>query len=372
MKKALVIDNCYPNEDNKYGDVFVHVRVKEYAKEMDISVAGFNRKLPESFEYEGIQVRNFKDKKSFIEYISDYNPDILLIHFLEFWMIKPIVMKLKKPTIIWIHGHEVIKWYRRLFNFSLSVDFLKYAMRTEIQSIYWNRFIHYANSNNHIHFVFVSSWMKEIAEKDCRAKFKSFSIIPNPIDIDLFSFTTKESEARKKILLLRSFDSRKYANDLAVKAILVLSEFPQFKKMQFGIIGTGKDFDSLTAPLKMFPNVQLKKSFIEHKEIPAIHKNYGIFLCPTRQDAQGVSMCEAMSSGLVPVTCSNTAIPEFVEDHQTGLFADNPKQMAESILELFLKEELFQSLSANASLSIKNKCSLHLIVEKELELIQNI
>jgi L-malate glycosyltransferase len=369
MKRALVIDNNYPNEDNKYGDVFVHVRVKEYQKELDVSIVGLNRKLPETFEYEGVQVRNFRDKKSFIEYIIANNPDILLIHFLEFWMIDPIVKKLNKPTIIWVHGHEVIKWYRRLFNFSLSPSFIKYMLRTEIQSIYWNRLIHFANSNSHIHFVFVSEWMKDIAEKDSSAKIQSYSIIPNPIDVDLFPYNEKPFELRKNILLLRSFDSRKYANDLAIKGIIKLSQLPEFKDFQFGIFGMGKEFDPLTMPLRGFPNVQLHKSFIEHKEIPLIHKEYGVFLCPTRQDAQGVSMCEAMSSGLVPITSYNTAIPEFVNDHQTGLFANSPQDIANSILELYTNQALFQYLSNNASRAIVSKCNLQTIISKELSLI---
>lgn len=372
MKRALVIDNNYPNEDNKYGDVFVHVRVKEYQKELDVSVVGLNSRLPETFEYEGVQVRNFRDKKSFIEFITAYDPDILLIHFLEFWMIDPIVIKLKKPAIIWVHGHEVIKWYRRLFNFSLSPSFLKYALRTEIQSVYWNRFIHYANKNKRIHFVFVSNWMKEIAEQDSSAKITSYSIIPNPIDTDLFKYQSKPAELRKKILLLRSFNSRKYANDLAIRGIIELSQHPQFKEFQFGIFGMGREFEPLTKPLQKFLNVQLHQSFIEHVDIPSIHKEYGIFLCPTRQDAQGVSMCEAMSGGLVPITSNNTAIPEFVDDHVTGLFADNPKDIAKALLELYSNEALFQELSVNASRAIVSKCNLQTIAAKELSLINNL
>ncbi len=196
MKRALVIDNNYPNKDNKYGDVFVHVRVKEYQKKLDVSIVGLNRKLPESYIYEGVSVRNFSDRKSFIEYIISYKPDVLLIHFLDYWMIDSIVLRMKIPTIIWVHGHEVIKWYRRLFNFSLSLSFFRYALRTEIQSAYWNRFIHYANNDSRIHFVFVSLWMKEIAEKDSCAKIKSFSIIPNRLTLicSLFQIKTVNCE----------------------------------------------------------------------------------------------------------------------------------------------------------------------------------
>ena len=57
--------------------------------------------------------------------------------------------------------------------------------------------------------------------------------------------------------------------------------------------------------------------------------NNGIFICPTRQDAQGVSMCEAMSSGLVPITLYNTAIPECLPNDER--LVNNNKIIKEKI-----------------------------------------
>ncbi len=51
--------------------------------------------------------------------------------------------------------------------------------------------------------------------------------------------------------------------------------------------------------------------------------NYGVFLSPTRMDAQGVMMCEVMASGLLTISSDNTAIPEFIVDEQNGILIDN-------------------------------------------------
>ena len=84
------------------------------------------------------------------------------------------------------------------------------------------------------------------------------------------------------------------------------------------IIGDGPLFDDLIKPLKHFTNVKYQKTFLQHHQIAKIHKNYGIFLIPTRMDSQGVSRDEAMASGLVPITNNVAAIPEFVRDKEKG------------------------------------------------------
>ena len=98
----------------------------------------------------------------------------------------------------------------------------------------------------------------------------------------------------------------------------------------------------------------------------------GVFLCPTRQDAQGVSMCEAMSSGLVPVTSNNTAIPEFVEDKHSGfLNTNNPVNFADSIEFLLKNPKIFLKISKNASSSIEKICSSKIVAKLELELFKD-
>jgi glycosyltransferase involved in cell wall biosynthesis len=233
----------------------------------------------------------------------------------------------------------------------------------------FRRLIKASNEGDRIHFVFVSDWMRIVAEQDSLLKVKNFSIIPNPINLKLFSYQQKLPGHRKKILILRSFNSRKYANDISVEAILQLSKKPFFEELRIAIYGKGKDFTVLTAPLKKFSNIELHERYISNVEIPEIHKHYGAFMCPTRQDAQGVSMCEAMSSGLVPLTSYSTAIPEFVEDNETGLLTSNSAELAEAVEKIYKDTELFQRLSKQASEFIGRKCSIDQIVKQELSIL---
>ena len=230
--------------------------------------------------------------------------------------------------------------------------------------------IRFSNKNKSIHFAFVSDWMRNITEADTFTKIKNYSIIHNGIDTNLFIYRKKTAQHRKKILILRSFDSKKYANDLSMAAILKLSKKPFFNILEFHIYGKGMWWEKETNKIKHFSNVFLNNNFLNHLQIQALHKDFGIFLCPTRMDAQGVSMCEAMSSGLVPVTSLSTAIPEFVKDGQSGFLTKNSKEIAEKIELLYNNPELFLKMSENASQGIAKQAAIEKVVKEEIAVVE--
>lgn len=368
--RLLILDQNYPHMDNLMGDVFVHVRVKEYAKTHEVKVFSYFQE-PSHIEYEGIQLQRFNDVDLLVEAIQAYNADKILIHFYQSWMLEKIILKVNVPVIIWVHLFEAVGWYRRLFNFTLySPVLLNYIYKNTKQQYNFRQLIKRANKTDLIRFVFVSDWIRRVAEKDTFTKIKRFDIIPNPIDVNLFSYQKKSRDLRKKVLLLRSFDSRKYANDISVKALLKLSEKQIFHDISFTIIGKGDLFDETLEPIRHLPNVSVKKGAVRQVLIPELHKNHGIFLCPTRQDSHGVSMCEAMASGLVPITSNNSAIPEYVDDASGILTNNSPQQIADAIESLVRNSRKFESMSLQAAEKVRERCDIKTIVEKELTIIE--
>jgi hypothetical protein len=87
-KPALVIVNSnYPNPENKYGDVFVHSRLKHYLPYFKINVVGWKKKLADhSFNYEGIDVDVVNTDDKLIAKLRQYKPDVIGFHFVEGWM----------------------------------------------------------------------------------------------------------------------------------------------------------------------------------------------------------------------------------------------------------------------------------------------
>jgi glycosyltransferase involved in cell wall biosynthesis len=362
-----ILTDMYPKENDYYRNGFIHQRNLKYLE------LGYNCEVfvikkdsdPVTYIYENVQVieGNYEYIK---KCLLDYNPDRILVHFINRKIMKIIQeLNFSTKTLVWIHGFEALKWTRRVFNLD-SMKFISYVLQNTIQMRALSAFI---KKCNNCKFIFVSNWMKEIMEKDVGAKIKQYKIIPNPINMDLFRFNEKSVEQRKKILIIRSFDSRKYANDISIKAILKLKEKDYFKDLKFQIYGMGKYFKKLTNPLSGLENVELHEKFLSQSAIAELHREFGIFLCPTRQDSQGVSMCEAMSSGLVPISSNNTAIPEFLNPEAGYLTKNKSSDIVKAIEEMYFNEKLFLKKSFNSNRLIESKCKASKVIEDEMEYI---
>lgn len=371
--KVLIITNGYPSEENLYKNTFIHRRnvlYKEQEIECRVFVLNSKCSIKKEYIYENIRVTE-GNSEELLKLYNESKPQKLIIHFINKHMIKFInEIKYEIPVVIFVHGFEALGWYRRLYDFKFEIGFIKYILGNMNQMWHLRKFIKTSKDKN-VKFVFVSKWMKKITEKDTLSKINNSCIIHNVIDENIFKYELKNEEQRKKILTIRPFESKKYANDLTIEAILRLSKKEMFKDLDIHIYGKGRYFNKLTEKVKEFENVHIFNKYLKQEEIYELHKKFGIFLCPTRQDSQGVSMCEAMSSGLVPITSDNTAIPEFV-DNSNGILTKNSKEIARAVEELYYNPQYFLSLSKNSAESIFNKCNSKEIINKEIKLIKDI
>ncbi|MNH14037.1 Glycosyltransferase Gtf1 [compost metagenome] len=142
--------------------------------------------------------------------------------------------------------------------------------------------------------------------------------------------------------------------------------------MEFCLIGDGPLFEETLAPLRSYANVKIQQGFLNHTEIAQTHKDYGIFLCPSRMDTQGVSRDEAMSSGLVPVTTAVAAVPEFV-DNQSGYVVEpeSHEQLAKAIEDMYLNGSTFVVKSKAAAKRVREQSASVKMAEREVAVIQN-
>ncbi|WP_099190536.1 glycosyltransferase [Tepidibacter mesophilus] len=375
-EKYLVLTNIYPSDTDLYRNGFVHSRVRAYQeKGLDVDVFSFNlnNKNFEKYIFENVNVYK-GNKKHLISFLKKTNYRKILIHFVNRDMIEAIDEGAPNiPLVIWVHGFESEKWWRRWFNFEINKHLfkkLRNAIKASNKRIEFMQEL-YSRNDKDIEFIFVSEYKKGTAEKDAKTNVSRYSIIPNIIDEEIFKYTEKDSEKRKKILSIRPYTARNYANDLAVKAILELSKEEFFNDLEFTFYGKGRLFDKTLEPLRKFSNVHIHKSFLTHHQIAKLHREHGIFLCPTRLDSQGVSIGEAMSSGLVPITNGVTAIPEFV-DEKCGILApkNSYKGLAEGIKELYYNSDKYLEMHNNASSKSQNQCGKNIVIPKEIEVIE--
>lgn len=367
----LLLTNHYPSYDDLYRNGFVHSRVTAYRERgFNVDVFRLRADQPTSYhEYQDVDVVT-GSQEALHRLLSTGRYKTVLVHFLNpaMWeVLRHHIDQIK--VVLWVHGAEIHPWYRRDFNYETEQERQVAKMQSDERMAFWRQLLQLAPPN--LKLVFVSRYFAEEVMEDLgfRLPSEAYTIIHNPIDDKLFSYQPKPPEQRKKILSIRPYGSRQYANDLSVAAILELSKKPFFQELEFRMIGDGKLFDSILAPLQQFPNVIIERRFLTRQEISELHRHYGVFLCPTRWDSQGVSRDEAMASGLVPITNLVAAIPEFI-DSSCGIACppEDPISIARSIASLALNENLFSKLSFAAKNSVRTTRSQKAIIDLESQI----
>ncbi|MBM6403501.1 glycosyltransferase family 4 protein [Phycicoccus sp. CSK15P-2] len=376
--QVLLVANTYPSDQALYRNAFIHRRVLAYLEAgIDVEVYYLHPPVEESYGYlfDGVQV-TVGGPADYEQRIAAHRYRTILVHFANEHMIRPVVEhQPETPVIVWVHGFEAEAWHRRWFNFTDSATQIRQALAKRDdyhvdQLRLMGRLM--SATDLDVRIVHVSDWFRRnIVEPDTGVSTRHPYVIPNIVDGDFFPYREKEPEHRLRVLSIRPFASHKYANDQTVAAILELSTRPFFDRLSFTIRGEGPMFAETVSPLRDLPSVSVQEGFLRQEEIAELHVEHGVFLAPTRFDSQGVSMCEAMASGLVPVSTAIAAIPEFVEDRVTGLLTapEDPAGLADRIEMLYYNPELFQRLSESAARRVREQCGHEATVSREIEMI---
>ncbi|WP_411963437.1 glycosyltransferase family 4 protein [Haloferax sp. YSMS24] len=387
MKIAL-FPKAYPSEELKYNYAFVHRRAVHYAKQHDVQVFLPNKHIGINYDFEGIPVK-VRKPGNIVSEINEYDPDILFVHApvsrweaFDFSMLslsEEVQSRTDIPIITWLHGFEAIS--RLLYYPSDLPAVLDDGVSQTLKTLFLEstrnarNIMQLKNMRGYLRrrdrkgdiTVFVSEWLRGAVENSTKRKVKNAQVVPNPIDEELFSYTERKPSNRNKLLSIRSFNSRKYANDLSIRAISKLNEG------HLDIYGQGK-YLSKCRQLSddLGANVTFNPTFLKQEQIADLHDEYGIYLSPSRTDAQGVSMCEAMASGLPVITSPIGGIPEFVTDGKTGYLCETPEEMTNRISLLQSNPDQIVSMGERAAAAIRRKCGTTRIIEKELDIAKSL
>jgi glycosyltransferase involved in cell wall biosynthesis len=343
--------------------MFVHTRNIEYVKKGHKVTVLVPAKVSSEYEIDGVKVI-LASVFTLAKYLD--NSDRVMIHLLmhrldkntDAGVLYDLVLKERLPTVFFIHGVES----QTIWN-SRREDIKWLQPKTVARWLYRDcylikRMIKTLNAFNHTDFpctfVTPSKWMltESIRHTGIDLTQKTL-VIPNGIDTEHFAFED-HWQHRHQLLSIRPLIYRgKYAVDL-----LLETASKQTDNFTLSLYGKGGDeqliqhtANSTITSLKF----NLRAEFINHQDIPKIHSQHGIYLAVTRMDAQGVSMCEAMSSGLPAISFDTCAIPEFIKHNQTGLLASayNVDEYCNHINELIENRGLFDILAVNARKSME-------------------
>ncbi len=361
----LIISPFYP-EEKKTSYAFVHARAKIYQKfgnEVKVYVP-FNKTY--MYAIEGIDVHKgpYETYKALLE---KFNPDVVAIHSPRYTMSRnPLKMldetRMQAPVIMWIHGTGVLigafhnyipPWeikqnFKSILGGTIKITILRFLVRKASAIIY------------------ASEWMRKTAERYLLFKHPYSFVIPNPIDTNIFNYTKKDAHVKNKGISVRRL-GWKYGIDIAIKA------FSNLRETNLTILGTGP-LENYMRNLahKCRSKVSFMTTHFDHNKMPDVYARFGYFVAPSRTEAQGVAMCEAMACGLPVIATKVGGIPEFVKNGINGILVppENPKALRKAIEQILTNEQIYEMLSEKGSDFVRENLSHNEIYKKEFRVFK--
>ncbi|MDR2372789.1 MAG: glycosyltransferase family 4 protein [Bifidobacteriaceae bacterium] len=375
--RVAVISADYPSHDNIYSFGFVHTRVLGYRRaghEVDVIVpgAGGHKRWR---EHEGVQVLECSTAL-LRDMLKAGRYDAVAVHFLKPHLWETLAEFADRlPLVVWIHGSDIQPWWRHRHLIHSPEKQAWYEAHTERIMKTWAQVLNAPGSL--MRFVFVSRTFAgevadDLAELGLTFPRERAHVISNGVDTDLFAYQPKPVEQRKRILMVRTFGTRKYGTDLAARAIAELAEDPAFGELEFLIVGDGPLWEEDMGPLRRFPNVRFERRFMTHGQIASLQRDFGVMLQPTRWDSQGVSRDEAMASGMVVISNAVAAVPEFLSEAEGYLAGpEDWHGLAQAVLDLYHHPEVFAAKSAAAAARARADVAASQTVSQEIALLES-
>lgn len=371
--RIFVLTRGYPADDRLYNHAFVHRRVLAYREAGHVVSVFWIKHRGEAFYYgfEDVEVA-IGGPEACLAHIEAFGPEAIAAHAMadDFW---PVLSRIPSmtPVSAWIYGSEILPFHTVTECPSHDRERAEKALLVHQRRVaFWRNLV--ADWPQNLRLVFVSDYAANSAMQAIGGPVPRYVVQPTGVDTTLFPYAEKPLDQRFNVLSIRPFSDWRYANDLSVKAVLLLQDHPLFERFRFHFVGDGRLFDEVLAPVRDLPNVRCERRFLIQHEIARLHGDYGLFLCPSRDDAQGVSRDEAMSSGLVPIASLGGAVPEFV-DSKSGLLAppEDAAALASSIAKLGENAEAFAALSKGAATRIRDTLSMPQVISREIAILKD-
>lgn len=278
------------------------------------------------------------------------NADIIHFHLMHNWLIDlnllPIVSKLK--PIIWtvhdpwllgghcVHHYDCSKWQK----LCSDCPYLESHFKLNKDNSTLN-FLIKKNSiqNSNLDIIVASKWMYDKLHKSDLFKSKRIHLVPFGINLSIFKQKNK-IEVRKKFNI--------EPDDLVLTFRCDYSEFKGMDYVEYVLsrIKTNKKIVILTTA--GYPKVKLKFKTInfgwvkDDQLLSDIYNATDIFLAPSKMDAFGMMVIEAMACGAVPVVLEGTALPETINSPVCGIATKRDKVIYLKEIQLLInnKEKL--------------------------------
>jgi len=224
----------------------------------------------------------------------------------------------------------------------------------------------------------ISNFLSQRAKKyGYRGKIE---VVPNGVDLLNFTkeFDAIDIQEFKKELGIASDDKvvatmsrlvHKNGIDTLIKSV---KDLP----VKVLIIGCGKletKLKSLAQEIGV-KNQILFIGYVNQRDLPRYLKLVDIFVRVSRSEGLGTAFLEAMAAGVPIIGSKVGGIPDFLRDHETGLFAEvgNPRDLAEKIQEYISKRDMYEVIRTNGQKLVLENYGWRPIAVKMENIIRNL
>ncbi|KPJ72168.1 hypothetical protein AMJ52_07185 [candidate division TA06 bacterium DG_78] len=149
------------------------------------------------------------------------------------------------------------------------------------------------------------------------------------------------------------------------RLIYILKEFPNLKKTIIGMCRKTKKYD------QFFSQFLKTDSYlsVNRKKIPKILRNhYGdIYINPGRYEGFCLSLIEAMSQGLVPITFPTGVAPEIIQDGHNGYLVNTINDMIKKI-NLLTSKKATRTRMAEEALKTSKLFNSDILIKKYVDI----
>jgi glycogen(starch) synthase len=170
-------------------------------------------------------------------------------------------------------------------------------------------------------------------------------VVPNGVEPDDFAITTPSPDGLGRYVLAIGRLVPQKGFDVLVEAF----KSDALRDLTLVLAGDGPErgkLESRAADLGLATRVRFLGS-VERSRLPALLGGAVAFAFPSRGEAFGIALLEAMAAGVPAVAATSGGVPEFAHDGENALLVppDNPTALAEGLARLVADAQLRERLS---------------------------
>ncbi len=275
---------------------------------------------------------------NFTQLIKSFQPEVINVHFPDVQI--PFILRIKKQfnfrLVVSLHGHEIERWFSEGFS---SSNYLLDVKLNSLKLILCQADIVTACS---VYLLKRAIQLEPTIAKKGR-------VIYNGIDLGLFANKTPFVHFHPYIFSYGRFVHKKGFDILLEAFKQVTWKYPGIDLILAGDGEERKFLESKAFQLGLEKRVFFY-GYANLGEIAKLLAGCQFVVIPSRIEAFGLSLLEAMASGKTVIATHSGGPQELIEDGVNGLLVEkeNPKLLADAIIRLLEDKSLRNNLAINA------------------------